>query len=277
MILRKLKENGGLSFDMTNLGATLKKTRESKGISLNRISEETRISTRFLAAIENEEFHLLPGGIFNRGFVRAYAERVGLDPNQAVAEYDRLMAVQVPAEEPIQPVSNGKPHRRLYTVAIGGLILVIIFFYIFTREVSHTAQTASPLTATSTPATQLASAPPAPPPIDPVPPPTAPPEVTSAAPEPETPPQTQSLRIDIDVTEAAWIKVQADGVTVNSGEILQPGMTRHFTAQNSISVATGNAGGLTLKINDMPAKSLGKRGQVREFKITPETLKNFLG
>src|SRR6266571_5129207 len=79
MILRKLKENGALSSDMSNFGASFKKARESKGISLERIAAETRISTRFLLAIENEEFNLLPGGIFNRGFVRTYAEKVGLE------------------------------------------------------------------------------------------------------------------------------------------------------------------------------------------------------
>src|SRR6476660_9623869 len=94
MILRKLKENGGLPSEMTSLGASLKKARESRGISLDRIAAETRISTRFLLAIENEEFHLLPGGIFNRGFVRAYAEKVGLNPDQAVADYRRLSEVQ---------------------------------------------------------------------------------------------------------------------------------------------------------------------------------------
>src|SRR5882672_8619384 len=91
MILGKLKENGALSSDMSNFGASFKKARESKGISLERIAAETRISTRFLLAIENEEFNLLPGGIFNRGFVRTYAEKVGLDPDQSVADYERLV------------------------------------------------------------------------------------------------------------------------------------------------------------------------------------------
>ena len=75
---------------MTNFGTNFKKARESRGIPLGQIAVETRISTRFLQAIENEDFHLLPGGIFNRGFVRTYAERIGLDPEQAVEDYARL-------------------------------------------------------------------------------------------------------------------------------------------------------------------------------------------
>src|SRR5579871_1463960 len=96
MILRKSKENGVLQVDMTNFGASFKQARESRGISLDQIAIETRISTRFLSAIENEEFHLLPGGIFNRGFVRSFAEKVGIDPDQAVADYERLADVRPP-------------------------------------------------------------------------------------------------------------------------------------------------------------------------------------
>src|SRR5215470_19946114 len=89
-----------LPVDMTNLGASFKKARESKGISLDQIANQTRISTRFLAAIENEEFHLLPGGIFNRGFVRSFAEAVGIDPTQAVSDYERLSSVPQPGIDP---------------------------------------------------------------------------------------------------------------------------------------------------------------------------------
>src|SRR2546428_9726159 len=75
---------------MTDFGASFKKARESLGVSLDQIAVETRISTRFLLAIESEDFRCLPGGIFNRGFIRTYAGRVGLDPDQAVADYERL-------------------------------------------------------------------------------------------------------------------------------------------------------------------------------------------
>src|SRR5437763_6120378 len=98
MILRKLKERGAFPPNMSNFGDSFKKARDSKGISLDRIAAETRISSRFLLAIESEEFHLLPGGIFNRGFVRTYADKVGLDPDQAVADYERLAEVHEPTD-----------------------------------------------------------------------------------------------------------------------------------------------------------------------------------
>src|SRR5580765_2624578 len=127
---RKLKEDGALSSEMSNFGATCRKARESKRISLDRIAADTRISTRFLSAIENEEFNLLPGGIFNRGFVRAYAEKVGLDPNQAVADYERLADVhQSPEALTAAATPPVKKDHRLYPVAVVALILVIAAFY----------------------------------------------------------------------------------------------------------------------------------------------------
>ena len=137
---------------MTNLGADFKKARESKGISLDQIATETRIRIRFLTAIENEEFHLLPGGIFNRGFVRTYAERVGIDPDEAVTDYERLAEVREPAEAP------AKIERHQHPVAVGALILLIVIFYVVTRESGNTAQTAS---APPAPVSQPAALPPA--------------------------------------------------------------------------------------------------------------------
>jgi cytoskeletal protein RodZ len=283
MILRKLKESGALSSDMSNFGASFKKARELKGISLDRIAAETRISTRFLLAIENEEFNQLPGGIFNRGFVRAYAEKVGLDPDQSVAVYERLVQVHEPPETSVAAAHRKKGDRHLYPLAVGGLIFLILIFYLVTRETSNTTQTASVPHATSAstvgqPAQPAQPAsPPPPPPAESVAPPTTPPAVTSAAPEPAASPAapTEALSVDLQVTETTWFKLDADGTTVDRG-ILEPGNTRHFTARNSILLTIGNAAGVALKINDMPAKSLGKSGQVRELSITPQNIKTYL-
>jgi hypothetical protein len=78
----------------------------------------------------------------------------------------------------------------------------------------------------------------------------------------------------LEAHDPTWVKVVADG-KVDASEVLQSGMTRKFTAQNTISIFVGNAGGLNLKLNDKPMKPLGKSGQVRELTITPDTVKNF--
>ena len=72
---------------MGSFGERLRREREMRGISLEDIAEATKIGTRLLRALEEEHFDLLPGGIFNKGFVRAYAKYLGLNEDEAVADY----------------------------------------------------------------------------------------------------------------------------------------------------------------------------------------------
>jgi cytoskeleton protein RodZ len=72
---------------MGSFGERLRREREMRGISLDSIAESTKIGTRLLRALEEEQFELLPGGIFNKGFVRAYAKYLGLNEDEAVADY----------------------------------------------------------------------------------------------------------------------------------------------------------------------------------------------
>jgi len=70
-----------------SFGERLRREREMRGISLDEIATATKISARNLRALEDEKFKQLPGGIFNKGFVRAYAKFLGIDEDQMVAEY----------------------------------------------------------------------------------------------------------------------------------------------------------------------------------------------
>jgi cytoskeletal protein RodZ len=73
-------------------GEKFRKQRELRGLELDAISNTTKISTRMLRALEDEHFDQLPGGVFNKGFVRAYARQIGLNEEEAVADY--LMALR---------------------------------------------------------------------------------------------------------------------------------------------------------------------------------------
>jgi len=70
-----------------SFGDRLRREREMRGVSLDDIAEATKIGTRLLRALEEEHFELLPGGIFNKGFVRAYAKYLGLNEEEAVTDY----------------------------------------------------------------------------------------------------------------------------------------------------------------------------------------------
>src|SRR5579883_1623355 len=108
---------------MTNgsFGQRLKRERELRGVSRDEVCAATRIGPRFLDALENEKWELLPGGIFNRGFIRAVARFLGLDEDDLVAEYDLAIAAQqtspvltpgaAPTPQP-PPVTHRSPGPR---------------------------------------------------------------------------------------------------------------------------------------------------------------------
>ena len=79
-----------------NFGERLKRERELREVSPNEVVVATRISLRFLEALENEDWGKLPGGVFNRGFVRAIARYLGLDEEHLLAEYDLARGDQSP-------------------------------------------------------------------------------------------------------------------------------------------------------------------------------------
>jgi len=84
---------------MPTLGEEIKHRREARNISLNDVSESTRISIRFLKAIEADNFAVLPGGIFTRSFIRAYAKEVGMPEEEAMTLYNRHVVAQQAAEQ----------------------------------------------------------------------------------------------------------------------------------------------------------------------------------
>ena len=78
----------------------LSKVRERRGISLKQISEATKISVRFLQAIEAEEFDQLPGGIFSTSYIRQYAQHVGMEESRVLAVYkDRMQVDPMPVQK----------------------------------------------------------------------------------------------------------------------------------------------------------------------------------
>ena len=76
----------------STLGEKLRQAREERGISISEVAEQTRISSLYLKSIEDDNYKPLPGGIFNKGFVKAYAKYVGVDEQEALQDYARLLA-----------------------------------------------------------------------------------------------------------------------------------------------------------------------------------------
>jgi cytoskeleton protein RodZ len=118
----------------TSIGEKLRLERETRGIALRDISEHTRISMRYLEAIETDDYRRLPGGIFNRSFIRAYAKFVGYDEDKAIEEYGNTMREHGQSEdEPKQQRSlvytdDGAYQRRspLKTLLLAIVILALL-------------------------------------------------------------------------------------------------------------------------------------------------------
>ena len=99
-----------------SIGEKLRLARETRGIALRDISDQTRISMRYLEAIESDDYRRLPGGIFNRSFIRAYAKFVGYDEQHAIEEYAQTMRDRGETEED----STKKSKSLVYTDDYGG-------------------------------------------------------------------------------------------------------------------------------------------------------------
>lgn len=140
-----------------SLGERLRDARESKGLSIGDVAEQTRISALYLESIENNDYSPLPGGIFNKGFVKSYAKFVGIDENEALAEYARLTYVptdeneeeqlRVYRPEVLTDDNSGRsmiPNAILAVVVLGVLTAGVLYFVDYMRRSPESAETNRP-------------------------------------------------------------------------------------------------------------------------------------
>ncbi len=118
---------------MGSFGERMQREREMRGITLEEIAESTKIGTRSLRALEGENFDKLPGGIFNKGFVRAYAKYLGIDEEQAVTDFMAAYGdhqQQPPLPAPPEPkLEEESPPASLNLLAVGGAVVVLALFF----------------------------------------------------------------------------------------------------------------------------------------------------
>jgi cytoskeleton protein RodZ len=126
-----------------SFGANLRRERELRGISLDEISRETKISVRFLEAIERDQFDLLPGGVFRKGFVKTYARYLGLHEEKVLQDY----ALQGGGSEPEPAAEEVHPFKKPAEVSAPswslkvtlGLLLLILLLVVSLWYLRHTS------------------------------------------------------------------------------------------------------------------------------------------
>jgi len=112
-----------------SLGEKLRQAREERGISVSEVAEQTRISPLYIKAIENDDYKPLPGGIFNKGFVRSYARYVGFDEEEALRDYAELVntsGLQADADQTVHRSEVWTDDRSARSMAPTIIFAVII-------------------------------------------------------------------------------------------------------------------------------------------------------
>jgi cytoskeletal protein RodZ len=260
------------------IGAKLRQERIGRGLSIDAISKETRIPSRYLEAIENDDFSDLPGLIFARNFVRQFALALKLDPDPLLMELPRQDEATVQLPNPPQhkrwSFERDRRIRSLLSSTIWILVLAgagTLGYLHYNRSGQFAPQQVEAASApiSNTPATAPVPGTANLKPVDQVPaeqPVTEPaPLVTSAVENSGS--ATAPVNVVVTAHAPAWIQITADGKSAFTGT-LQTDETKHISAAELVKLLTGNAGALTISLNGKTLDSLGPVGQVRSVSLT---------
>lgn len=256
---------------MPTLGEELQQARENKGISLRQISDATHIGVRFLQAIEQDNYKILPGGIFNKAFVKSFARYVGIDEEYALAKYQQQLDSQ--GGEPLKSSSryevldegDTSSWSSTLLAAIAIIILAVgvygAWWYFSQERQTVREETPQPQT---TPASELPVAPVSPTPVETVTPGATPDAGASPAVSPSPAPVLAgALQLRLQAKDGdCWVKVRADADPKGQMAILKPGEFREFTASEKLIVNVGNVLTLDATLNGRPATIPANKGKV---------------
>jgi cytoskeleton protein RodZ len=273
--------------ELASFGEELRREREIRGISLREIADATKISTRFLDAIERNDHKTLPAPAFTRGFIRAYARYLGLNAEDMVNRYNyaaagddriektlHLERLVQPLPDPPKPppVRRGIPpayarvDRNIYLLIVLAIALAGVSYWAFKhkREKAAAEAARAELTATapsSTSAGGSGNVPSSTAAGSPIAAATAKPIAATAV--PVVTPASELLHLTMELTGDSWITLEADGKTVVNDE-LKAGDKRLFEAKDGFRFKTiGNAGGVVLTLDDRRLEPLGPQGKVK--------------
>ena len=228
-----------------SLGEKLREAREARGYTLREVADQTRISVRYLESMEADDYKDLPGGVFNKGFIKSYARFVGVDETEAINDYAQLMNQQGGAEAgDNSPISRRRevfvgdePRRPVLTIVLAlvilglltwGVIAALQWYQNRNNQVAANA-TATPAAANSNPAPT-----PAPTPI---------------------PVAANGLNVQLKAgNEDISVTATADGTRQNI--YLKAGAMRELQAENEVKLvyAKTRAKALQMTINGQPAR-----------------------
>lgn len=249
------------------LGEKLREAREERGISLSEVAEQTRISSLYLESIEHDDYRNLPGGIFNKGFVKSFAKYVGLNEQEALADYTRLIAGTDDAKPPElklykpEVLTDEYAGSSMVPTVIAAVVVLAVMTGGILFLVNYLRQPAAPptanLTATNTNAANSN---------------TAPTSTTSS-----DAPAMASLKVEFKTTtEPVSLSATSDGKM--SSNVVPAGASATFEPKESLKLSYSRslAQVVLLTINGkniaLPSKPLDPRRNTIEFEINKDNL-----
>ena len=256
--------------ELASFGEELRREREIRAISLKEIADATKISKRFLDAIEKNDHKTLPAPVFTRGFVREYARYLGLNAEEMVNRYNYAAAgddrieksahlerlTPKPSDAPVPPPKRGIPSplaridRNIYVFILVTVALAAVIWWAVSRKREARSEEARPVAVPAARTVKPKRAPAALP-VE---------NATATA-------QDEILHLTVDMNEDSWIQLEADGVSVWNDD-MKRGEHRVFDAKNGFRFKTiGNAAGPRLSLNGVQIPPLGREGKVLHDRV----------
>ncbi len=282
---------------METFGEYLKRERESRNISLDEIAQATKITRRYLNALEQDQFDLLPAITFTKGFIRAYARHIGLDAEDVILRYQDIYENQILSDQ--QGWRHGASRRWLFFKIILGVLLALVLLSgimiwrsiqreenrpvkprtleIIEEEAAQMRQLREELGLVSpkksvSPAENRVDQEGEEQPDDRIPTPSAVESGVKNESGGDVFPEDQvEIRLQAEALELTWIEVRVDDNTPGD-VLLKKGEMVRWTGKESIALVIGNAGGVNLSLNDEPVGPLGPSGKVVRKVFTRETI-----
>jgi Helix-turn-helix domain len=231
----------------SNLGTLLRSRRQAQGLTLAQASAATRVRAVNLAAIEDGEMRRLAAPVYARGYVRAYARYLGLDPDEIVA----MIPSGPPDPQHSLAIEGSSLRPRVaITTPIAVAVIVLILASVFGLYAWRQIQSIS----------QPGNAPVASHPL----------VVPSLSPLPSPSPVRHPITVGVRATDLVWINVFVDGKAQysDSGRFLQAGTQVFFTGFD-IKITSGKAASTFITIDDRDLGAMGNGVVTREFKANP--------
>ena len=252
--------DGGADAEPVPFGGWLRRQRELRQVSLREIADTTKISIRYLEALEEDRFDVLPAPVFAKGFLREYARYVGLDPDEVVNTYLTAQAETQPEEES----EPWKPQSRPSLEWTTGLLLALAVAVVLAL-----------VAAVAFYAERSREAPPPVPAAVAVPPPQAAPAAEPVAPEPVT--EQAPLVVTMDFAEDCWVEATVDGQRRLS-ELHVQGESLMLEADELVVLTLGNARAVRLEVNGRQYEMEVGSGRIaRDVTIDLETARQLAG